>query len=188
MSESIVYSDFEDELGDALEVTTTYITGGVNVAQYRKKVESFLKENLRDEVIVKIRTAKPITPQDLARLEELFFEAEALESRETFERAYGKQENLGLFVRQLTGMDRRSAEAAFASYLNGKAFSADQIEFVKFLVEHFARSGVVDPKLLYDRPYTDLEECGLDGMFTGEQADELIGIIGSLNRSMVVEA
>ncbi len=184
----VIYSDFEDELGEAREVTATYITGGVNVAQYRKKVEAYLRENLRDEVITKIRTGKPITSQDLGRLEELLFAAKALESRETFEKAYGPQENLGLFVRRLTGMDRRSAQAAFADYLDGKAFSADQIEFVTFIVEGFTRNGVVDPKLLYERPFTDLSEGGLDAMFSYDQADELIRIIQKLNQSAAFSA
>lgn len=146
-----IYSDFEDELGEALEVAAPYLTGGVNVAQYRKKVEAFLKNHLRDEVVRKIRTGQPITPAELTHLEELLFSAKALESRESFERAYGKQENLGVFVRRLTGMDRRAAQAAFASYLDGKAFSADQIAFVGFIVEQFTRNGYVDLKGLYER-------------------------------------
>ncbi len=91
-------------------------------------------------------------------------------------------------MRRLTGLDRRSAEAAFARYLDGKTFSADQIEFVRYIVEHFTRNGVVDPRLLYERPFTDLSEGGLDAMFTGEQADELVGIIRTLNQSAPIEA
>ena len=184
----VIYSDFEDELGEVQEVVTTYLTGGVNVAQYRKKVEAFLSEHRRDAVFVKVRTGQPITAGDLSVLEELFFSSKALESRETFEKAYGKQENLGLFIRRLTGLDRRSAQDAFARYLDGKAFSADQLEFVTILIEQFTRNGVVDPRLLYERPFTDLSEGGLDNIFSDTQADELVRIVQALNQAVALKA
>lgn len=184
----VIYSDFEDELGEAQEVVAPYLTGGVNVAQYRKKVEAFLKEHLRDEVVRKIRSGQPVTPRELTRLEQLLFTAKAFESRETFERAYGKQENLGVFVRRITGMDRQAAQTAFARYLDGKTFSADQIAFVTFVVEHFSRNGFVDLRLLYDRPFTDINEGGLDSIFPDEHADELVNIIQALNQSTPLNA
>ncbi|MCF2152129.1 hypothetical protein IQ276_038210 [Desmonostoc muscorum LEGE 12446] len=42
-------------------------------------------------------------------LEELLFNAEAVESRERFEEVYGKKLSLKLFIRQLVGLDRNAA-------------------------------------------------------------------------------
>jgi type I restriction enzyme R subunit len=47
---------------------------------------------------------------------------------------------------------------------------------------------VVDLKLLYERPFTDIHEGGLDGIFSNEQADELISIVRTLNQSAILRA
>ncbi|BBD62967.1 type III restriction enzyme res subunit (plasmid) [Nostoc sp. HK-01] len=47
----------------------------------------------------------PLTDADLASLEELLFNAEAVESRERFEEVYGNNLSLKLFIRQLVGLD-----------------------------------------------------------------------------------
>lgn len=61
----------------------------------------------------------PLTDADLLSLEELLFNAEAVESRERFEEVYGKNLNLKLFIRQLIGLDRNAAKEAFGKYLEG---------------------------------------------------------------------
>ncbi|MCF2152218.1 hypothetical protein IQ276_038700 [Desmonostoc muscorum LEGE 12446] len=53
----------------------------------------------------------PLSDADLLSLEELLFNAEAVESRERFEEVYGKNLNLKLFIRQLVGLDRNAAIA-----------------------------------------------------------------------------
>ncbi len=182
-SKNIIYSNFIDELGEAREAEVSYLTGGVNVAQYRKKVEQFLLEHRNDDVIIKVRKGLPLNKLDLEKLEGLLFAANALESQEVLEQAYGKQENLSLFIRRLVGLDRRTAKEAFGNYLNGQNHTADQIQFINFIINHLSRNGVIEPKLLYDRPFTDLHEEGLEGLFPDEQADELVAIIQKINDS-----
>lgn len=81
-------------------------------------------------------------------------------------------------------MDRRAAQEAFVDYLNDKNFTADQIQFVKYIIDHFSKNGVVEPNLLYERPFTDRHEEGIDGLFAQEQADSLLEIIKTLNSSV----
>jgi type I restriction enzyme, R subunit len=181
---NILYSDFSDELNEAESVAVSYLTGGVNIAQYKKKVEGFIRAHLKDETIQKIRTGEWLEAKDLERLEDLLFSAKELESRETFERAYGKQANLGLFIRRLVGLDRKAAKRAFARYLDDKEFSSEQIRFVNFIIDELTQNGEIDIPLLYDRPFTDLHEAGLDGVFTLQEASELITLIGGINESV----
>ncbi|WP_205619789.1 hypothetical protein [Acidocella sp. MX-AZ02] len=43
-------------------------------------------------------------------------------------------------------------------------------------------SGVMDPARLYESPYTDLNDQGLDGLFGGEAADALLAVLDEIKR------
>jgi len=45
------------------------------------------------------------------------------------------------------------------------------------VVNHLIEHGVMDAKLLYESPFTDLTPRGPDGLFTSRQVDELIRIL-----------
>jgi type I restriction enzyme R subunit len=61
---------------------------------------------------------------------------------------------LGRFVRSLVGLDQAAAKQAFAGFLDGKVLTADQLEFIDHIVDHLTARGVMDPKLLYESPFT----------------------------------
>jgi len=63
---------------------------GFSPYQYRKKIEAYIREHENHIVITKLKRNIPLTNVDLASLEELLFNAEAVESRERFEEVYGK--------------------------------------------------------------------------------------------------
>ncbi len=176
-----VYSNFEDELGEAREIEVSYLAGGVNIAQYKKRVERYLMQMRNEPPIKKIRKGEPLSSGDVEQLEHLFFESDTVESREAFEAAYGKEEGLARFIRKLVGLDRRAAKEAFGRYLDSKTFTADQIQFVNHIIDHLTKNGFIDPGILYERPYTDLHEEGLEGVFPDEQANALVDIIQELN-------
>lgn len=180
--QKVIYTDFTDELGEMKEAPGIYYTNGVNLNQYRKKVYAYIHEHLNHKVIQKIRHAQPLDFKDLKQLEEFLFSASEVGSRETFENAYGKQENLGLFIRRLVGLDRKAAKDAFAKYLDGKTFTADQIRFINYIIDHLTANGVMDEGLLYDQPFTDINDMGLDGVFPGMESD-LLEIIRRINQT-----
>jgi type I restriction enzyme R subunit len=41
----------------------------------------------------------------------------------------------------------------------------------------------MDPRLLYESPFTDLTPQGPDGLFESEEVDHLISVLGKLKRS-----
>ena len=49
-------------------------SSGVNVAQYKKKVEAFLQAHVNDICINKLKFNKPLTPLDIEQLEKILFE------------------------------------------------------------------------------------------------------------------
>ena len=151
--------------------------------QYRKKVLHFLKEHENNIVLNKLKHNTPITESDIQELERLLFESGEVGTREDFARAYGRQESLGLFIRQLIGLDREAAKRAFGDYLNDKTFTANQIQFVNLIIDYLTQNGIMDPGILYESPYTDYSPQGLDGVFKDSDAGKIVDILTRIKQN-----
>ncbi|WP_414569409.1 DEAD/DEAH box helicase family protein [Nostoc sp. CCY 9925] len=184
--QQIVYTNFEDELGEIVETDVPTKQTGFSPYQYRKKVEAYIREHENHIAIAKLKRNVPLTESDLLSLEELLFNAEAIESQERFEEVYGKNLSLKLFIRQLVGLDRNAAKQAFGRYLEGSSFNATQIRFVETIIDYLTQNGVMDAGLLYEPPFTDLHYEGLDGVFGADDADGIVSIVRSFNETVGV--
>lgn len=180
---AVVYTDFEDELGEAREVSLSGLVSATDLAQYRKKVTHFLKEHEDHIAIHKLRRNVALTPADVSELERILFESGELGTRRDFERSYGKQEHLGLFIRKLVGLDREAAKEAFGAYLEKKTLTANQIRFIDQIIDYLTQNGVMDPGLLYEPPFTDYSPAGLDGVFGDAEADGIVSILNSIRQN-----
>ena len=181
--QNIVYTDFKDELGDVEEVDVPVEQTGFSPNQYRKKVESFIREHEDHIAIYKLKRNVALTDGDLEQLQEMLFSAEEVESRDRFEQVYGKDMSLKLFIRKIVGLDRNAAKAAFAKYLEAGNFSANQIRFIENIIDYLTQNGVMNPGLLYESPFTDIHSNGLDGVFNDDEADEIVGLVRSFNEN-----
>lgn len=179
-SRQILYTDFEDKLSGIHEIPSQYGSAGVNLNQYRKKVEHFIKTQLEQPLITKIRQAQPLSQIELDALELFFFQAGDVVSKDDFYRAFPNQE-LVPFIRSLVGLDRGAVRKAFEKFLDTKTYTANQIQFVRWIIEYLSQNGRFELQLLYDRPYTDLHELGLDGLFGQDSANELVELITHFN-------
>ncbi len=168
----IIYTDFADELGIPEEID--YGPSVTNLTRYKTKVFNFLKNEENHIVLQKLKRNRPITATDIQQLERIFFESGELGTREEFENAFGKQENLGLFIRSLVGLDRHEAKLEFADFLNGQRYSANQIEFVNMIIDHLTKNGIMEPERLFDSPYTDFNPNGISGVFSTGEAERII--------------
>jgi type I restriction enzyme R subunit len=110
-----------------------------------------------------------------------FYEADAVGGKEQFGQVYGPQENLAVFIRSLVGLDRGKAKERFAQFLDGQTYTADQIRFVNYIIDHLTANGTLDPELLYGQPYTDIHYQGLTGVFSDIQAKELLRVVRAVN-------
>jgi type I restriction enzyme R subunit len=169
-----------DRDGDLREVGLSGIITAADREQYRRKVTHFLKAHENHITIHKLKRNLPITPSDIAEIERIFFASGELGTREDFEKAYGKQEHLGLFIRKLVGLDREAAKEAFGEYLAQKVLSANQIRFIDQIIDYLTQNGVMDAKLLYETPFTDFSPAGLDGVFSDADADRIVGILQNI--------
>ncbi|MEZ4737311.1 MAG: DEAD/DEAH box helicase family protein [Caldilineaceae bacterium] len=180
-------TNFTDEVGMIQEAKVPYLTGGVNVAQYRKKVQQFLQNHKDHIVIHKLRRAQPLTPLDLSELERFFFAAADVGTRAEFVAAYPDVPSLGAFIRGLVGLDRRAAKERFARYLDDQTCSPDQIRFVDLIIDELTNRGSMAPGRLYERPFIDVNDMGLEGLFANEQADGIIQLLREINESVNVK-
>ena len=174
-SRPIVYTDFEDEIGEAVEVEVRGVSVGTDMDKFRQKARHFLKDHENHIAVLKLRRNEPLTATDLSELERIFLEAGIAEPQD-LERLR-PEGGLGLFVRSLVGLDREAAKAAFADFLAARTLTANQIEFVNTLIDHLTEKGQVDPRLLYESPFTDFDPMGVAGLFSAPDAAEVISIL-----------
>jgi len=127
----------------------------------------------------------PVTTRDIAELERMLFELDGTGTREDFEKVYGKQAHLGLFIRGLVGLDREAAKQAFGEYLMRKTLSANQIRFINQIIDYLTQNGAMDPGLLYEPPFTDYTASGLDGLFEDQDANRIVSILTEIRASAV---
>src|ERR1700741_5333365 len=84
---------------------------------------------------------------------------------------------LGNFIRSLVGLDRMGAKTACDTFIEGRKLAAPQLEFVDMVIDHLTARGVMDPRLLYESPFTDLDPLGVAGIFAEGEVVELIQIL-----------
>ncbi|WOJ88321.1 type I restriction-modification enzyme R subunit C-terminal domain-containing protein [Methylocapsa polymorpha] len=168
----IVYTDFQDEIGAAIDVALPNIGAGTDKARFLMKVRHFLTQHENHITIQKLRRNEQLTPQDLTELERIFL-TESVASPEDLERIRGEG-GLGLFVRSLIGLDREAAKQALADFVSGRTLSANQIEFVDLIIDYLMDRGVMDPRRLYESPFTDVDDQGVSGVFTPTEVKILV--------------
>lgn len=176
---SIVYTNFNDQLGDGTEVELPGIGGSVasaEFAQFRKKAEHFLKEHLAEAAVAKVRSGEPLTAADIDELQRILVAA-GIGNDDTFEQASRNAGSFGLFIRSLVGLDRAAAKAAFAEFLDDKRYSKNQIKFVTLIIDELTEHGVVDAARVYESPYDSVAPTGPEALFPGADLDRLFATI-----------
>ena len=182
---SIVYTNFNDQLGDGTEVELPGIGGSVasaEFAQFRKKAEHFLKEHLAEAAVAKVRSGEPLTAADIDELQRILVAA-GIGNDDTFEQASRNAGSFGLFIRSLVGLDRAAAKAAFAEFLDDKRYSKNQIKFVTLIIDELTEHGVVDAARVYESPYDSVAPTGPEALFPGADLDRLFATISALTKA-----
>jgi type I restriction enzyme R subunit len=177
-----VYTVLTDEIGESEEVVLKDFSTGINLAQYRRKVEAYIRSHQDHIAIAKLRHNKPLTPTDLRELERFVYGSDVVESRERFEQCFGAEQPLTVFIRSLVGLDRNAAKEAFGRFLDDNRYSSQQIRFVEMIIDRLTQQGVMDPGQLYEPPFTGLHFEGLDGVFADADAEDLVAMVSEINQ------
>lgn len=171
-----VFTDFEDEMGEESPVELPGFAGADGFEQFRAKARAFLRAHAENLAVHRLRMNEPLTRADLAELERVLLE-NGIGTPEYLSRAKDEASGLGLFVRSLIGLDREAAKKAFAGFIAGRYLTSPQLEFINLIIDHLTEHGAVDPSALYESPYTDINDLGIDGLFSPDHASELMAIV-----------
>ena len=178
----IVYTNFEDELGEA-EENDGFVLTDASLANYRAKMEKYIRAHEDHMAIQKLKLNKPITSVDVDQLEKMLFSESDLGTREDFIRVYGEEQPLGVFIRSIIGLDRGAAKEAFSEFLSPGVLSADQIRFMDQIIDYLTLNGTMEPGTLMEIPFTDMHDDGVYGVFADDKVVNLVDVIERINRN-----
>lgn len=123
------------------------------LANYRAKVEYYIREHQGSGAIAKLKSNKPLSSADVDELEEVLYKN--LGTKEDYEKEYGKVP-LGELVRSIVGLDMSAAKEAFSVYLNDVNLDDRQIYFLNQIIEYIVHNGLMkDLSVLQESPFTD---------------------------------
>jgi type I restriction enzyme, R subunit len=64
--------------------------------------------------------------------------------------------------------------------------TANQIEFVNLMVNHLTQRGWMEPSLLYESPFSDLNSRGVEGVFASNEIVQLLAVLTSIRQNAAV--
>lgn len=174
----VFYTNIED--ADANTVAGEPLVPYENAGMYKRRVESFIRENQNLMVISKIKSNEAITLEELQQLEEVLFDGNERGTREDFIKEYGQQP-LAKFIRNIIGLDVAAAQQAFADFIQSGNLTADQIKFINSIISFLTKNGTIEKKMLFEPPFTDVNDQGVLGVFEDAAAFKIISIIQGIN-------
>lgn len=178
----VFYTNIEDSdlLITASEPVLTVNYGTL----YRKRVESFIRNNKHNLVISKLQSNIPITAKELELLEKVLFEGGDLGTKDDFVKEFGDAP-LGMFIRSIIGLDAKAAQEAFAEFLKAGNLSANQMTFIQNIISYLTKNGTLETTMLFEQPFNDMHDKGLIGVFDDGASYKIINIVESINQNAV---
>ncbi|GAB2950092.1 DEAD/DEAH box helicase family protein [Hymenobacter coalescens] len=177
-----VYTNLDDQVLPSLVAEPAMVKlASLNLEAYRKRVAQYLIEHRTSTVIHKLRTNQAIGLPELQQLETMLFDQGTVGTREQFEKAYGKQP-LGKFVRSIVGLEANSVKEAFSSFINNPSMNAQQIRFLDLIVQYLSSNGYLETETLFEAPFTEVSTHGLLGVFSEDQATEVVSLLERVNQ------
>lgn len=176
-----------------IDIQDSEITIGVNEPtlasnlgkSYRRRVESFIREHKHQLTISKLVTNSPITAKELKLLEDILFDEDERGTKEDFVQEFG-EEPLGVFIRSIIGLDVKAAQTAFADFLQAGNLRADQMTFIQNIISYLTKNGTIEPSMLFEPPFSDMNDQGLLGIFDDGDAHKVISIIERINENAMI--
>ena len=142
------------------------------------------RENKHNLVISKLSSNIPINIQELSLIEKVLFDGTDRGTKEDFVKEFGEAP-LGVFIRSIVGLDIKAAQLAFSSFLVAGNLRADQMTFIQNIISYLTKNGTIDPGMLFEPPFTDINDQGLIGIFDDGESHKIISIIEHINLNAI---
>jgi type I restriction enzyme R subunit len=179
----IYFTIFEDEFNDSVK-EFPLVMGYNDLETYKRKIEQYIKEQSNHITISKLRRNIPITQYELHELERMLFEQGTLGTKEAFTKAF-KGQPLGKFIRKILGLDINAAKLAFGEILINNTLNSKQIHFLDTIINFLSVNGIIDPALLFEAPFTEIDSGGITALFDEDTRIKIIHLIEEINGNAV---
>lgn len=167
--------DVKEEVSEIRETTRPTKIVSIDYQIFRQEVEKTLSPLFAtDLVLQKIRNGDPVTEDDLAKLNSLVHTQNPNVDLNTLKDFFPESTaTLDKILRTIVGMDKDNIETKFTEFVQQSHthMNAKQQRFISMLQNHLIRYGSIQISQLYDAPFTQVHDMGLDGVFSEQQAD-----------------
>ncbi len=170
-----VYTDFTDAVLSVKE--EGYTPRGTEFVNYRRKVETYVRNNPDNIAIHKLKTNRPLAADDIKVLENILWGE--VGTRDDYKNTYGDKP-LNLLVREITGLDRTAANEAFSVFLSDHDLTQEQMVFVRLVVDYVVNNGTLDLKHLQEEPFRSV---GSITQFPLDKGRKLVDTIKGINKN-----
>lgn len=178
----VIYTNFEDTIEGEREVEDL-IVNYTKLQSYKDRVESYIRKNKHNIVIHKLNTNEKITELELEQLERILF-SDRIGSKDDYKKEYGDMP-LGRFIRSIIGLELSVANGLFSSFIQNGKLTGDQMTFVQTIVNYLSVNGVIETKVLFESPFTDISDRGL-GIFDDDKIAEIVNIVDRVNLNAMI--
>ena len=147
---------------------------------YRRRVKEILDKLIAaNPTLQKIRNGEAIQEHELKTLTSTILTAHPGVNLETLNDFYGRTaDQLHLTIREIVGLDAQAVETHFKQFLHQHpSLTAQQVKFMNLLKNYIAQFGAIKIDTLYEAPFSSISHEGIDGIFTPEDADDLIEVL-----------
>jgi type I restriction enzyme R subunit len=173
----IYYTNFTDEILNIEEKFGDYVFNSLQ--NYRKKVNTYVRDHQNHISIHKLKTNKTLTKQDILSLEQILWQD--VGTKDDYKREYGDTP-VSLLVRQIVGLDQQAANEIFSEFLSDQDMDVRQIRFVKTIVDYVIKNGVMtDKRVLQEDPFQTIGS--ITDIFSTEKAMRIVSIIDQINKN-----
>lgn len=156
------------------------VTGANEALLYRRRLQEVLAEMLQDNpCLQKIHQGKPVNPTELQQLTSTLLTSHSGVDLNVLNEFYGRTaDELHHTLREIMGLQPEAVEAHFQQFLHDHPeLTAQQTRFMNLLKSYIAQHGSIGINTLYEAPFTSVSHEGIDGVFTLEDAGNLISVL-----------
>ncbi len=173
------------DIDDADFSVRTYIPRleGLDLVEYRRRVESVLREHFaQNPILQRIRAGQTVAEQELEELARLVLQ---VDDKANVKHLAGHdpetRRSLLTVFRGLVGLEAAAVEEAFTTFVHAHPrLSSQQLRFLQVLQNYIARNGGIEVERLYEPPFTTIHAESVDGVFTDPgDVDQLLAIVST---------
>lgn len=176
-----VYTDFEDGIGEG-EEKFNVVKADPNLKDYKQRVQRFIRDHQDHITVRRLKNNEPVSKKDIEALEDILFSDDGPIARDKYEKLYGELP-IGYLVRSVVGLDRKAVMQVFADLLEKSPLHPDQMTFLNEVIRYLMRNGIMEPKVMFDAPFTHINTKGVAGIFDDEDGRKVIELVREINEN-----